>query len=113
MIPRALSTVVYVLLLLCLTCRNANSFIPLFASFEASSVFLARADVAKVRAKDHRRYQSESVIDLDLPEPQLRIGHGYDIHRLSAGNKLVIAGVEIPHDKGADAHSDGDAVYHR
>lgn len=46
-------------------------------------------------------------------EPQFRIGHGYDIHRLVKGNKLVIGGVYIPYETGADAHSDGDAVYHR
>ena len=45
-------------------------------------------------------------------EPLLRIGHGYDIHRLKDGGKLVIGGVEIPYELGADAHSDGDAVYH-
>lgn len=47
--------------------------------------------------------------DEDLP---LRIGHGFDIHRLIEGPKLVIGGVTIPHTKGADAHSDGDAMYH-
>jgi 2-C-methyl-D-erythritol 2,4-cyclodiphosphate synthase len=47
-----------------------------------------------------------------LDEPLIRIGHGYDIHRLKEGGKLVIAGVDIPYELGADAHSDGDAVYH-
>jgi 2-C-methyl-D-erythritol 2,4-cyclodiphosphate synthase len=42
----------------------------------------------------------------------LRIGHGFDIHRLIEGTKLVIGGVEIPFKFGADAHSDGDAMYH-
>ena len=45
-------------------------------------------------------------------EPALRIGHGFDIHRLVEGKPLVIGGVTIPFEKGADAHSDGDAVYH-
>jgi len=45
--------------------------------------------------------------------PLLRIGHGFDIHRLIENKKLLIAGVEIPSPVGADAHSDGDAVYHR
>jgi len=43
----------------------------------------------------------------------MRIGHGFDIHRLIEGTKLVIGGVEIPFHLGADAHSDGDALYHR
>lgn len=46
-------------------------------------------------------------------EPKIRIGHGYDIHRLVEGKRLVVAGVYIPFRLGADAHSDGDAVYHR
>jgi 2-C-methyl-D-erythritol 2,4-cyclodiphosphate synthase len=45
----------------------------------------------------------------DLP---IRIGHGYDIHRLGPGKKLIIGGVDIPFDKGAEAHSDGDVIYH-
>lgn len=40
------------------------------------------------------------------------IGHGFDIHRLVEGKKLVIGGVTIPYDLGADAHSDGDVIYH-
>ncbi|KAG5189381.1 2-C-methyl-D-erythritol 2,4-cyclodiphosphate synthase chloroplast precursor, partial [Tribonema minus] len=42
----------------------------------------------------------------------VRIGHGYDIHRLAEGKKLVIGGVDIPFEKGAEAHSDGDVIYH-
>ena len=45
-------------------------------------------------------------------DPVFRIGHGYDIHRLIEGKPLIIAGVNIPFHLGADAHSDGDAVYH-
>ena len=41
-----------------------------------------------------------------------RIGIGYDIHRLVQGRKLVLGGVEIPHPKGLDGHSDADAVLH-
>jgi 2-C-methyl-D-erythritol 2,4-cyclodiphosphate synthase len=39
-------------------------------------------------------------------------GIGYDLHRLAEGHKLVLAGVEIPCEKGAVAHSDGDVVCH-
>lgn len=42
----------------------------------------------------------------------MRIGHGYDAHRFAAGERLVLGGVEIPHDKGLAAHSDGDVVLH-
>lgn len=41
-----------------------------------------------------------------------RAGFGYDSHRLETGRKLMIGGVEIPHSKGAIAHSDGDALLH-
>ncbi|HAP55223.1 MAG TPA: 2-C-methyl-D-erythritol 2,4-cyclodiphosphate synthase, partial [Spirochaetaceae bacterium] len=42
----------------------------------------------------------------------MRIGHGYDVHRLVEGRKLVLGGVEIPHDKGALGHSDADVLVH-
>lgn len=41
-----------------------------------------------------------------------RIGHGYDLHRLEPGLPLVIGGLRFEHDRGCDAHSDGDVVYH-
>ena len=41
-----------------------------------------------------------------------RIGHGYDVHALGEGLRLVIGGVEIPHEKGCIAHSDGDVLIH-
>jgi 2-C-methyl-D-erythritol 2,4-cyclodiphosphate synthase len=41
-----------------------------------------------------------------------RIGHGFDLHRLEPGLKLIIGGVQLEHDKGCAAHSDGDVVYH-
>ena len=42
----------------------------------------------------------------------MRIGHGYDAHRFSAGVRLVLGGVDIPYEKGMAAHSDGDVVLH-
>jgi 2-C-methyl-D-erythritol 2,4-cyclodiphosphate synthase len=41
-----------------------------------------------------------------------RIGHGFDLHRLEAGLPLVVGGEKLEHDRGCDAHSDGDVVYH-
>lgn len=41
-----------------------------------------------------------------------RIGQGYDVHRLVAGRRLVIGGVEIAHDKGLLGHSDADVLLH-
>jgi len=42
----------------------------------------------------------------------IRIGHGYDVHRLQQDLKLVIGGIQIPHTKGCVAHSDGDVLIH-
>lgn len=41
-----------------------------------------------------------------------RIGSGYDVHALGDGLRLVLGGVEIPHEKGCIAHSDGDVLIH-
>ena len=41
-----------------------------------------------------------------------RIGHGYDVHRFGRGDKVVIGGVIIPHERGLVAHSDGDVLLH-
>ena len=42
----------------------------------------------------------------------IRIGHGYDVHRLVPGRKLIIGGVAIPFEKGLDGHSDADVLLH-
>lgn len=42
----------------------------------------------------------------------MRIGHGYDVHRLVEGRKLIIGGVDIPHEKGLLGHSDADVLAH-
>lgn len=41
-----------------------------------------------------------------------RIGHGYDVHKLVDGRKLILGGVEIPHETGLLGHSDADVVLH-
>ena len=50
------------------------------------------------------------IIDFDRPE--MRTGIGYDSHRLAAGRRLVLGGVEIPSDKGLLGHSDADVLLH-
>lgn len=42
----------------------------------------------------------------------MRIGHGYDVHRLVEGRKLIICGVDIPYEKGLLGHSDADVATH-
>jgi 2-C-methyl-D-erythritol 4-phosphate cytidylyltransferase/2-C-methyl-D-erythritol 2,4-cyclodiphosphate synthase len=53
----------------------------------------------------------------DFAEPMtaasaVRIGQGYDVHRLEAGEELWLCGVQIPHDKGLSGHSDADVALH-
>ena len=42
----------------------------------------------------------------------MRIGHGYDVHRLVEGRKLILGGVEVPHTLGLLGHSDADVLTH-
>lgn len=42
----------------------------------------------------------------------MRIGHGYDVHRLVPGRDLILGGVKIPYEKGLDGHSDADVLLH-
>lgn len=42
----------------------------------------------------------------------MRIGHGYDVHRLKEGRRLILGGVEIPYALGLDGHSDADVLIH-
>ena len=42
----------------------------------------------------------------------IRVGMGYDVHRFNEGNHIILGGVNIPYEKGLEAHSDGDVVLH-
>ena len=42
----------------------------------------------------------------------IRVGIGYDLHRLVEGRRLLLGGVELPFEKGEDGHSDGDVLFH-
>ena len=44
--------------------------------------------------------------------PAVRVGQGYDAHRLMAGRRLILCGVDVPHDRGLDGHSDADVAVH-
>jgi 2-C-methyl-D-erythritol 4-phosphate cytidylyltransferase/2-C-methyl-D-erythritol 2,4-cyclodiphosphate synthase len=70
---------------------------------------------------DRRNLKITSPEDLSMAEhllgaspaaPVLRIGNGYDLHRLVEGRPLVLGGVTIPHERGLLGHSDADAVCH-
>jgi 2-C-methyl-D-erythritol 2,4-cyclodiphosphate synthase/2-C-methyl-D-erythritol 4-phosphate cytidylyltransferase len=68
---------------------------------------------------DPRNLKITTADDLEMAErligavaPVLRIGNGYDLHRLAPGRPLILGGVTIPYDKGLHGHSDADAVCH-
>lgn len=42
----------------------------------------------------------------------MRVGHGFDVHRLVEGRKCIIGGVEVPYSRGLDGHSDADVLLH-
>ncbi|MBL8519301.1 MAG: 2-C-methyl-D-erythritol 2,4-cyclodiphosphate synthase, partial [Betaproteobacteria bacterium] len=46
------------------------------------------------------------------PLPQIRIGHGFDVHALVVGRKLIVGGVDIPYERGLLGHSDADVLLH-
>ncbi len=43
---------------------------------------------------------------------RIRVGYGYDVHQLQEGRKLILGGIEIPHDTGLLGHSDADVLLH-
>lgn len=49
---------------------------------------------------------------LDRGGTVLKIGHGFDVHRLVSGRKCIIGGVDIPYERGLDGHSDADVLAH-
>lgn len=50
--------------------------------------------------------------DIPMDMPIVRVGHGYDVHKLVEGRRLVLCGVEVPYEKGLDGHSDADVAAH-
>jgi 2-C-methyl-D-erythritol 2,4-cyclodiphosphate synthase len=69
------------------------------------------AENIKITTPDDLR-RAESWLAGPPPALAVRIGNGYDLHRLVAGRRLVLGGVAIPFEKGLDGHSDADAVCH-
>jgi 2-C-methyl-D-erythritol 2,4-cyclodiphosphate synthase len=63
----------------------------------ASSIAEVESDVAQVK---------------EAPVLPFRVGHGFDLHRLEPGLPLIIGGVNIPHDRGCEAHSNRDVLLH-
>mmetsp|Transcript_21065 Transcript_21065/g.58513 ORF Transcript_21065/g.58513 Transcript_21065/m.58513 type:complete len:207 (-) Transcript_21065:211-831(-) len=71
-----------------------------------------RIQLAHCRAPPARQRTVMHAAPTSAPILPMRIGHGFDLHRLAEGYKLIIGGVDIPHTKGCEAHSDGDVLLH-
>ena len=54
----------------------------------------------------------EGISEQDEKEKEVRIGQGYDVHRLVPGRKLILCGIEVPYERGLDGHSDADVALH-
>jgi len=55
---------------------------------------------------------AESLLEYDLKGGKMRVGIGYDVHPFISGRKLMLGGVEVPHDRGLAGHSDADVIIH-
>ena len=66
----------------------------------------------KITTADDLMMAERLVGSAERHSTRLRIGNGYDLHRLVVGRPLILGGVTIPFDKGLDGHSDADAVCH-
>ena len=65
----------------------------------------------KITQGAYENYKITTIDDIKK-EKKMRIGHGYDVHKLVEGRKLIMGGVEIPYEKGLLGHSDADVVLH-
>jgi 2-C-methyl-D-erythritol 4-phosphate cytidylyltransferase/2-C-methyl-D-erythritol 2,4-cyclodiphosphate synthase len=89
-----------------------------FLGTDEASLLEAAAIPVRVVEGNERNLKITRPEDLDLAEALLaeestmKIGHGFDAHRLVAGRKLILGGVEIEFELGLDGHSDADVVVH-
>lgn len=76
-----------------------------YGSVHLSDAPGAERNVKLTLPEDFRRLRAQK-------RPAMRIGTGYDAHRLAQGRRLVLCGVDVPHDRGLDGHSDADVAVH-
>ncbi len=84
------------------------------AGDDAQVLRAAEGDVALVDGDERLKKLTfaEDFMDHDKPTPSVRVGSGYDVHRLAAGEELWLCGVKVDHDKGLAGHSDADVGLH-
>jgi 2-C-methyl-D-erythritol 4-phosphate cytidylyltransferase/2-C-methyl-D-erythritol 2,4-cyclodiphosphate synthase len=78
----------------------------------ADDLATAKAVALQQALQQARNLQQARTMEGEGFSPRLRIGTGYDLHRLVAGRPLILAGVTIPFELGLDGHSDADIVCH-
>ena len=86
-------------------------------SFDDCQLFEKNGYPVKLVENDRSNFKITTPEDVDRARMQaggsrMRIGHGYDVHRLVADRRLVLGGVEIPWEKGLLGHSDADVLLH-
>ncbi len=86
-------------------------------SFDDCQLFEMNRHPVKLVENDRANFKITTPDDIARAKMQvgdlgLRIGHGYDVHRLTEGRRLVLGGVEIPWEKGLLGHSDADVLLH-
>jgi 2-C-methyl-D-erythritol 4-phosphate cytidylyltransferase/2-C-methyl-D-erythritol 2,4-cyclodiphosphate synthase len=75
-------------------------------------VFLCEGDYSNIKITTGEDLLIAEKIIHNRGGSAMRIGHGYDFHKLVEGRKLILGGVDIPHKKGLDGHSDADVLIH-
>lgn len=99
------------------TSRFSQSLLPLFnfnpkKSPNFSSIKSSNpSSISAISTPSAETSQSSSSITPSKSLP-FRVGHGFDLHRLEPGYPLIIGGINIPHDRGCEAHSDGNYYFH-
>ncbi|PWZ28659.1 2-C-methyl-D-erythritol 2,4-cyclodiphosphate synthase, chloroplastic [Zea mays] len=88
---------------------SAGSFPP---SAQPSSMRLRPSPSPAVAAAVQAEHQPAVAATPKPPALPFRVGHGFDLHRLEPNLPLIIGGIDIPHDRGCEAHSDGDVLLH-
>ncbi len=90
-----------------------------FAATDDAALCERLGHPVRVAPSDHGNLKLTEAVDMEYARwrleggpPELRIGEGWDIHRLGTGRKLILGGVELEHELGLVGHSDADALLH-
>ncbi|KAL4314641.1 hypothetical protein AHAS_Ahas15G0105400 [Arachis hypogaea] len=99
------------------TTTKSSHLLPLSCSFPRNPTplpsFRLRASSTTVSASAvSTKIEDSRVSGTPSKALPFRVGHGFDLHRLEPGYPLIIGGINIPHDRGCEAHSDGDVLLH-